>query len=602
MITAACARSGAIFLFLLLQACGGDDDSSTRLTLSKDTVSVSATPGDQSPTDELTFTISNPPENQLFIHVDNSENGILRTDLFLTSLGQGTLSIQFKPPGSLTNGTYTDAIELRVCPDFACTTEIKGSPQTVNVTYVVSGEGTTTVTIESTSLGVTADQNETSSRRDTTELTLNKLPPSGVFILADESTDTIHLVSSSTVTDRRRELEVLFAPGSEFDPGTYNDSIDVRVCYDPSCVRQLGGSPFVIETTFNVTVGIEYGVPPLEIQSRLPLGHDVIDAEFSKALNQIVMVGSYPANALYVYDVASGIERQQMLIKEPTSVSIGPDGLTAAVGHDALVSVIDLASVGTPGAPAPIILDVSAPVIDLVLDGAGYVHDIPASEEAVTPFIHSVEIATNTERLSDTFSFARRARLDASGNRLYVADNFSPSTLNSWDVTSGAATSPTRWHNASQYDTCLNLWLNEGGDTIYTACGRFFRASSDPREDMRIVGRLRLSGTSTIGTLGILSLSHSAASNEIALVEGYLFGCDPFSPGDSCFTRLAYYEHGSVNSRAIYAIGPVTIDQVDYAQLGKFVFHDAVGNQKYLIGKIEEAPGPDSEYWLSVVP
>ena len=115
----------------------------------------------------------------------------------------------------------------------------------------------------------------------------------------------------------------------------------------------MQGSPFSVSSTFTVGTVPEPGVTPLDVASRVALPHDVIDAEFSKTLNRIVMVGNYPANALYLYDPASGTEQQQALSAIPIAVSISPDGLTAAVGHDATITVVDLTMVGQPGAPAP---------------------------------------------------------------------------------------------------------------------------------------------------------------------------------------------------------------------------------------------------------
>ncbi len=52
----------------------------------------------------------------------------------------------------------------------------------------------------------------------------------------------------------------------------------------------------------------------------------------------------------------------------------------------------------------------------------------------------------------------------------------------------------------------------------------------------------------------------------------------------------------------MYSIAPVTVNNVAYAQRGLFVFHDAIGTNKYLLSRLVGAPDPAAEYNLSVAP
>jgi hypothetical protein len=171
-------------------------------------------------------------------------------------------------------------------------------------------------------------------------------------------------VNSSMAEANVIELGVDFADPSQIGAGEHDGDIAVHVCYDAQCRRDVGGSPITIAATYTVTNDAitEPGLDPVPYLSRAELTHDVIDAEYSAALEAIVMVSGQPANALYVYYPASGIERELLLDKAPTCVSVAPDGLKAAVGHDALITYVDLASVGLPGAPAPTLLEVATDV------------------------------------------------------------------------------------------------------------------------------------------------------------------------------------------------------------------------------------------------
>jgi chitinase len=609
----AVSRSGAILVLAsLLQACGGGGGdgggnipgggSSTRLSVSATSVSVSATPGEATPVRTVTLNVTNPPAAGLYVEGAYSASGIDTLDFVGNSASQGTLTIRFRSPGSLPNGTYPDSIQLRVCTEQPCVTQISGSPANITTSYVVSGNGTSSATLDRNSIQIGADSDDQAIRVETVRLTLSAAPALPVYVQTSHTTNAIQGAVYRTVSSMQTDVDISFRGGQSLGSGTFNDTVTLTVCYDSSCVRQVQGSPFTVSTTMTVGAAAEPGVAPLDVLSRVALPHDVIDAEFSKALNRIVMVGSYPANALHVYDVATGTERQVALNRLPTAVSISPDGLTAAVGHDALITVVDLATVGQPGAPAPIILNVSAVVFDVILDGRGYVHALPRVDQWVA--IHSVHIATNTEYLSTGRSLraGSRGRLHPSGDYIYDANNgLSPDDIEKWDIRAGAAVGMYDSPYHGDYGMCGNLWFNEPGSTIYTACGNTFRSSEVQAQDMVYSGRIELSVLNGVSYL-IRAVSQSEALGEIALIEYDYYRCEVAVWTGPCYHHLAFYESAFLNRQAVYSLAPVTVNGTTYAQRGLFVFHDAIGTNKYLLSRLHGTPDPDAEYYLSVVP
>lgn len=613
----AIARSGVVLVFAaLLQSCGGGSsgdngngnqpDSSTRVTANVTNVAVSATPGEDSPLGSVMLTVTNPPADGLFVEGNYSTNGIDTVNLITVSATQATLHIIFRIPGSLQNGTYPDTIQLRICRQQPCVTQVAGSPLTITTSYVVSGTGTSTVTLSRNSILVGVNADETFNRFETLTLAISPAPVSGIYLQASNTTNGIQgLTSQPFVTGTFTDVQITFRPGQQLGTGTYLDTIGITACYDPNCVRRVQGSPFSVSSTFTVGTVPEPGVTPLDVASRVALPHDVIDAEFSKTLNRIVMVGNYPANALYLYDPASGTEQQQALSAIPIAVSISPDGLTAAVGHDATITVVDLTMVGQPGAPAPIIVDVGAIPIDVILDGNGYVHALP--RVGVWEQIHTVHIATNTEQLSNgAFIYAgAHGRLHPSGNYLYTApdDSLSPADIEKWDVRTGPAT----WLYDSPYHgehgMCGNVWFSEDGITIYTTCGNTFRSSEVREQDMVYSGSLQMSSSFIpFIPFRIRSLSQSESAGEIVLIEYDYYICDIAPSAGQCYEHLVFYESDFLGRTAVYGIGPMTISGTPYAQEGLFVFHDAFGTSKYLLSRLKGMPNPDAEYYLSVVP
>ena len=604
----AIARAGAILLFAsLLQSCGGGDgdgggggggNQNARLSASTTNVTVAAEPGDLGPIGTVTLTVTNPPEEGLFAGAIINGNGIQVVDVVPTTSTQAALHISFISPSMLQDGTHAGSVEVHVCVDDQCQDEIDGSPVTIQTSYEVSGG--VVATLDRNLIELTADRREDLGQEEFVRLTLDRAPETGIYVETNYSSNAITFVNNWSPTPTIADLSIQFAGGLGLGSGTFNDTVTVTVCYDSNCVRQVGGSPFTISTRMIVSIAPEPGFAELEVASRIALEHDVIDAEFSRALNAIVMVGSYPANALYVYDVASATESQQLLNKVPTSVSISPDGLTAAVGHDALISMVDLAAVGQPAAPAPTLLNVAADVLDLVLDSNGFVHALPRVDQWQN--IHSVHVATNTEQLSTGVPIYAGAlgRLHPAGDYLYTANNgLSPSDIEKWDITSGTADALYDSPYHGDYEMCGNVWFNESGTTIYTPCGNTFNSSVVQANDMVYSGALELSPSDFYGFL-IRTLSQSDTLNEIALVEVERYHCEIIPGSGPCYTHFALYESDFLNRVAVYSIGLVTVNDTAYSQQGLFVFHDAAG-KKYLISRLDEMPNPDTRYYLSVV-
>jgi hypothetical protein len=606
------ARPAVFLLFVsLLQACGsgggdgggGGSGPVPHLAVSPTNVSVTATPGDMSPPGAVTLTVTDPPNDGLFLSAAHTSSGIESLSVFPVNATQVNLNIAFRSPGSLQNDTYTDSITLRVCPDDQCASQIQGSPVNVATSYVISGTGTARATINRELIHYTADEGEPNSRSEQVRVILNEAPASGTQIQVTQSANAIQTVDTSRLSTTETTFTIVFNPTAVLGQGVFNDTVTINFCYDLTCVRQVEGSPFTVATTVTVGVGPEFGYDPLLVESRTALAHDVIDAEFSQALNQVVMVGSQPVNALYVYDVATGVERQQLLGSVPAALSLAPDGLSAAVAHDALISVVDLATVGQLGAPSPLLLDVSENVFDLVLDGLGSVHAMPRFGTWVQP--HSIDIATNTEQLGTyPLSSGSHARLHPAGGFIYTVGDAAVASGNivKWDISSGVATSLYESPYLGEHEMCGELWFDESGAKIYSACGNTFDSSDVQAQDIIYAGSIVLSPPETFSRFLIGHLSQSNARHEIALVEYHEHDCSNFGAQGPCYTHLAYYDSTSLNRQAVFSIPPVTVSDTDYRQRGLFVFHDPVNGRKYLLSRLENMTNPDAEYYLSVIP
>ena len=469
-------------------------------------------------------------------------------------------------------------------------------------------EDNTTLQLDRNSVAVSAAVGDSAP---TATLVLTALNRNGSSLYASAIGSRVGLLDVGMVADSPSAVvQLKFKPPGSLGVGTYSDTVTVDLCHDPRCARAVIGSPASVNVVYTVTAatggggagGGGGGVPPpagvaaLVVSSSSALPHDVVDAEFSRSLNAVVMVTSWPENQLVVHDAATGQTRQVRLNRVPKAVSISPDGRFAAVGHDAMVTYLNLADLNVPAK----LLNVSAVVGDLVLDGRGVVHVFPAVDQWVD--VHSIDVATNTEQRRYGPSAGTKVRLHPNGTSIYGANNgLSPDDIEHYDVSGGLGVRLRDSPYHGDYPMCGNLWISEDGATLYTACGRAFRASMDTTSDMRYAGSLALSTSATnIYGWRILSLSQSSARKELVLLEQPWFECSSFGTS-TCVSHLNVYESDFLGRSAIYALAPVNVSGTDYAQHGLFVFHRSDG-AKVMISRLNAMPNPAAEYWLSIVP
>src|SRR5262245_59627285 len=129
----AIGRAGIIaFVTILLQACSGGGDGNgggepppdALLSVSTTDIAIAAEPGEVAPTANVELTITHSPAAGVFVQADSSAIGIESIEFPSTFAGHGALKVNFKLPALLTNNTYSDLVNLRVCAEATCATDI----------------------------------------------------------------------------------------------------------------------------------------------------------------------------------------------------------------------------------------------------------------------------------------------------------------------------------------------------------------------------------------------------------------------------------------------------------------------------------------------
>jgi hypothetical protein len=407
-------------------------------------------------------------------------------------------------------------------------------------------------------------------------------------------------------------FQITFAlrPPTTIYNGTYHDTMTFITCVDQACTQPLVGSPMVIPITYTVTgtdpvTGAtgplpDTGVTPFVPASRVALTHDVVDAEYDRSLDRIVMVGRFPANALYVYDPATGTEKSAALALRPTAVSVSPDGLTAAVGHAGKVSVVDLTTVGQLAAQPPRQVTVTGTVFDLVLDGQNRVHYLPFTLDS--EFLYTVDLATGANHFENLFAAVQGPgylRLHPSGNSVFLGDaNLSPGQIAKWDIT-GAAAHRVNTGSFGNGGGCGKLWISDVGDRVYSQCGYVLGTDGPLGNGLPLQGQMVLS--SSPGFM-IEWMEQWSPTHEIALVQDNASACDLPEFGVPCYSRVALFDSGTLQQLSVAALAPQDVNGTLHAQRGLFVFYKADGSHKYLLSQLDAMDTPVGAYFISVLP
>ncbi len=307
------------------------------------------------------------------------------------------------------------------------------------------------------------------------------------------------------------------------------------------------------------------------------LGHSLVDAEYSRALERVVAVGEGPAR-LYLVDVATGGEQSVDLVLAPTSVSVSPDGLHAAVGHNGWVSYVRLS-------PAPLAVEktiaTTADVFDVVLAGNGYVYAFPRIDQWET--IRCLQISTGAETLSTGMSiYARtRAKLHPGGSAIYGANNgLSPSDIEKYGIGGGTAAYLYDSPYHGDYGMCGDLWISEDGARIFTACGNTFRSTTAQATDMTYAGSLE-------ATARVLWADHSATAGKVLAVPGEPYW--PPEPGADQAIRV--YGDQFLGLQETTPLPRVGVAGKGYPAHGRFAFFSSDGTRRFVVFDVDAASG-----------
>ena len=310
-----------------------------------------------------------------------------------------------------------------------------------------------------------------------------------------------------------------------------------------------------------------------EVEDLTMLEFAIKDAEYSKALDRIIAV-SFEPSALHIYDPWNGQDIEVALPLAPSSVSVGPSGLFAAVGHDGWVSYVDLEA-----ASLIVTHPVTADVLDVVLADNGYIYAFPAQDQWES--IYTIEIATGDQTESGGWSIyaGTVAKLHPSGDYMYGANNgLSPSDIEKYDIQGGTANVLYDSPYHGDYAMCGDLWMSEDGKRIFTRCGNVFFASTDKDKDMTY------NGSFPDEISQISALDHSSVVDQVALIPTkWSWNNEPIVED----TEVQLFDYAFLQPEGAAPLPTVLSKGQEHPMHGRFVFYDCLGDNIFVVAQAD---------------
>jgi uncharacterized protein (TIGR03437 family) len=303
--------------------------------------------------------------------------------------------------------------------------------------------------------------------------------------------------------------------------------------------------------------------------------------EYSKKLDRLILISTNP-NRLHIYDPATSQISSVTLVQPPLSLSISPDGLRAAVGHDALITYVDLEN-------AAVLKTFNVPTVaNGIIAASSWIYTV--GSYYATPY--SVNIATG-EAVKNTAAFSMTSgKLNPAVNAIYgTRDGTSPNDVEKWNISTGPVTAETDSPYHGDYCIYGPVWFSPDWNRIYTGCGTIFRASADPKLDMYYMSSL--SGVNQIG-----SLDESAALQKIALLRRQ----SSYNTGQVDDSIVELFE-----SPYLLPAGKFTLSGFDafgkiYTPHGRAVFFRADSTELIVVKQADASSGFLNDYAVQRIP
>jgi uncharacterized protein (TIGR03437 family) len=257
-----------------------------------------------------------------------------------------------------------------------------------------------------------------------------------------------------------------------------------------------------------------------------------------------------------------------------------PDGLHAAVGHDALVSYVNLATL-TLEKTFPVAVTAGSVVLS-----PAWIYVMPSYVGGSV----SLNIASGAVTNNGAVFYGTRGTLNTAVNAIYgTRDGTSPNDVEEYDISTGPIT--RQFDSPYHGDYCIYgpVWISPDGARVYTGCGTIFRASKDPSLDMYYLSTLPSS---------IQAFTESAAQQKLALI--------PTAAGSTATVTtdnvVRLFDSVYLKPLAQFTIPPFVVLGTSFAAHGKWVFYNANSTELIVLSEADSKSGLLNDFSLYRIP
>lgn len=233
---------------------------------------------------------------------------------------------------------------------------------------------------------------------------------------------------------------------------------------------------------------------------------NIVDAEFCRATNKIVIISTNP-DRLSVIDPDQKTIESVSLHTTPRCVSISRNGHYAAVGHNGMISYINM---DTKTLEKEFL--VGCDVLDVILTTSGWIYAFPVRDQWTRLSCVNTTTGVVTLQTGNSIYAGEVGALHPSESWIYAADNgISPDDIEKFSIGTGTAALLYDSPYHGDYPMGGNLWFSEDGDRIFTRARTVLRTSTDKASDMIYNGTVACSNN-------IKTLFHSKVIDKFFLV------------------------------------------------------------------------------------
>ena len=298
-----------------------------------------------------------------------------------------------------------------------------------------------------------------------------------------------------------------------------------------------------------------------------------VDAEYSDSLDRIIVAAESP-NQLIVLNPETAESTRVALNLPPTAVSVSPDGLYAAVAHDAWVTYIDLLN-------NTVLYEHRVMVYpnDIVLAGNGYAYIFPRNADE----IHKVELSSGIQSTLEgpRVGGHRVGKLHPDGQSIFSVGSRSTSrSLRKYDIsntTNDDQVFIVPEYNLPNNDTCGDLWISEDGSRVYSSCGDVFNQLSGENSEITELGLVLISNRITDPFARMKHFDQTQLSEEISFIEEGRFAYN----ATSTYVNLSDEEHLWIKQKI--AIPRIFDGPHSFTGHGEYIFYSSGGDSLYVM-------------------